>query len=165
MKYTNAGLPALICGATLLVSGAQARMSGTLLTEYSVFSQNEVPVSYLHCALVQAMELEGYQRGEERPVDGQGTETWYHPGLDQTVRTVLWSTEAGFAQVVFRQAGKVKAWGVQEGSSPSGETRSTLPEDTDSTCWADQQRLQRMATFREKTGFRPIRFTVARSRP
>ena len=159
MKNTKAGLCVLICGAALMTGGAQARMptvpkemgsytstsdsgqdvplaarsdesqAGGLLPEYSVYSQNEGTVRHLHGALLQAMTEGGYQPGWKQMVDGQGIETWYHWGLNQTVMSVSWSTEAGYVQSTFRQPGRLKAGEVRGTDAPVDLVPTATLED------------------------------------
>ena len=159
MKNPKAGLCVLICGAALMTGGAQARMptvpremgaymstsnsgsevpqaarsdepqAGGLLPEYSVYSQNEATVRHLHGALLQAMADGGYRPGWKQMVDGQGVETWYHWGLDQTVMSVRWSTEAGYVQSTFRQPGRLKAGEVRGTDAPGDLVPTATLED------------------------------------
>lgn len=159
MKNTKVGLWGLICGAALMTGGAMARMptvpmemgaytstsnsgpdaplaalsvetqAGGLLPEYSVYSQNEATVNHLHGAFLQAMADGGYRPGWKQMVDGQGVETWYHWGLDQTVMSVRWSTEEGYVQSTFRQPGRLKAGEVRGTDAPLDLVPTATLED------------------------------------
>ena len=103
----------------LLAARSDNSQPGALLPEYSVYSQNEATVRYVHSAILQAMADSGYQPGWKQMVDGRGIETWYHWGLDQTIMSVCWSTETGYVQSTFRQPGRLKA-GEAQGPDASG---------------------------------------------
>ena len=210
MKNTKAGLCLLICGAALMMGGAQARMPtvpremgayttipnsehhvllagrsdefqpGGLLQEYSVYSQNEATVRHLHGALLQAMANSGYQPGWKQMVDGQGIETWYHWGLDQTVMSVRWSTETGYVQSTYQQTGRLKAGEIRGTDAPGDLVPTVTLEDAlqafavtsgnaGSVASAEkishyQQRHQDLLAFLGQRGFRPTWLRESESR-
>ena len=210
MKNTRAGLCVLICSAALMMGEAQARMPtvpremgaytsisasgqdvplaarsddshpGGLLPEYSVYTQNEATVRHLHGALLQAMVDGGYQPGWKQMVDGQGIETWYHRGLDQTVMSVRWSTEAGYVQSTIRQPGPLKIGEVRGSGAPIDPAPMATLEDTlqafavtpgyaGSAASAErnahyQRRHQDLLAFLGQRGFRPTWLRESESR-
>lgn len=199
MKNTKAGRYGLIFGVALLLGSAQAWMPtipremgsytsspdgrqaltltadtprpGAFLQEYSVYTRNEATAGHLHGALVQAMADGGYQPGWRQMVDGQWVETWYHRGLDQTVMSVRWSTEAGYLQSTFRQPGPLKVGEVRGNGAPGDLIPAAKLEDTlralnvvvmpgdavppASLQDAYRQRQRDLETFLLERGFRP----------
>jgi len=91
-------------GAAASVNRAYAHKQ-TRMPEYSVFSQSEAVVRHLHDALEKAMTQAHYDLEGPAMVDGQGTTRWYNPTENQSVVSVQWSTEEGYAQLTFRQPG------------------------------------------------------------
>ena len=77
----------------------------TRMPEYSVFSQSEAVVRHLHDALEKTLTRAQYELEGPAVEGGQGITRWYNPAENQSVVSVQWSTEEGYAQLTFRQSG------------------------------------------------------------